>query len=137
MTKKSDKSVMTLQKLVIIIGLVSSLITATIGIGKEVVGVAKEWVVADNKLEVVALQEDISKLKVEVENMRNKLDSSILMSFPRKTREQTTSSHSQHLTDLKQGLNFGWIMGIIGIIGLSIFGIWHHFHNKKHINESK
>lgn len=135
MVKKSQKSVMTLQKLVIILGLISSLITATIGIGKEVVGVAKEWVVADNKVEVVALQEDVSKLKIEIENVRNQLNSNMLMAFVKKSQDQQQYVTTSYRSSQKQGLNFGWIMGIIGIIGLATFGIWHYFHDRKHASK--
>lgn len=135
MAKETDKSVMTLQKLVIIIGLVSSLVTATIGIGKEVAGVAKDWVVADNKVEVATLQEDVSKLKIEIENVRNQLNNNMIMALSNKTRDQqyVVVPHNPTSKNIKHDINFGWIMGIIGIIGLVTFGIWHHFHSKKHL----
>ncbi len=132
MVKKSQKSVMTLQKLVIILGLISSLVTATIGIGNEVVGATKNWIVADNTSEVSTMRNEIEILKQDIIKIKDEIHNNSLMAFSKKSLDIQEVRMTSNVNHQKHNDSFGWILGIIGIIGLIAFGIWHHFHNKKH-----
>ena len=95
---KKDKTTDSLQRTVIIVGLIGSILTTIISMGKEISGVAKEWIVSDNKVEVSKLHEQLSdlqnkyatqeekyqKLSKDMEKIRSEIENNYVLALAHK-----------------------------------------------------
>jgi hypothetical protein len=99
MTKKEDKATMSLQKIVIIVGLIGSILTTIISMGKEISGVAKDWIVSDNKVEVAKLHEEIEELNAKLDE-RDLKQQKLIASLNRELVEIRTEMNNNYVIAL-------------------------------------
>lgn len=109
---KKDKTTDSLQRTVIIVGLIGSILTTVISMGKEITGVAKEWIVSDNKAEVSKLHEQITdlsnkliaqdekyqKLNKEMEKIRAEMENNYVLALAHKLSKSRIDKNGDIVT---------------------------------------